>query len=199
MPATLDGAPVPHDAAVSVRAGQVLAHRRDRRARASAPISRVAGGFDAPDILGSRATFALGALRRPCRPARCGPAMCCTSHARPQAAAPARRAGQPRSPATGASASSTARMARRISSTEDDIATLFSAPLRGAFQLARTGRAPDRPGAAMGAARTAARRGCIRRTFTTTPMPSARSTSPATCRSSSAPMARASAASSARR
>ena len=50
-----------------------------------------------------------------------------------------------------------------------------------------------------GRAATAARRGFTPPTSTTMPMPSARSISPATCRSSSAPTARASAASSARR
>ena len=60
-------------------------------------------------------------------------------------------------------------------------------------------RPADRAEAAAGRARTAARRACTRRTSTTTPTRSAPSTSPATCRSSSAPTARAWAASSARR
>ncbi|MEW6255415.1 MAG: urea carboxylase [Pseudomonadota bacterium] len=59
MPATLDGAEVPHDAGFPVKAGQVLAI-----GTISGPGQRtylaVGGGFDAPVVLGSRATFALG-------------------------------------------------------------------------------------------------------------------------------------------
>lgn len=59
MPATLDGVPVPHDAAFPVKAGQVLAV-----GAISGPGQRtylaVRGGFDVPEVLGSRATFALG-------------------------------------------------------------------------------------------------------------------------------------------
>ena len=69
--------------------------------------------------------------------------------------------------------------------------------VEGALQLRSHRRAPDRTEARSGRARTAAKRACIRRTSTTTPTPSARWTSPATCRSCSVPTARASAASSA--
>ncbi|MFG1329745.1 5-oxoprolinase/urea amidolyase family protein [Xanthobacter autotrophicus] len=61
MPATLDGAPAPHDAAFPVKAGQVLAI-----GAISGPGQRsylaVNGAFQAPVVLGSRATFALGAF-----------------------------------------------------------------------------------------------------------------------------------------
>jgi len=59
MPATLDGTPIPFWQPVPVRAGQVLA-----LGRIEGPGQRtylaVRGGFDAPDYLGSKATFALG-------------------------------------------------------------------------------------------------------------------------------------------
>jgi len=59
MPATLDGASAPHDAAFKVEAGQVLAI-----GAISGPGQRaylaVNGAFQAPVVLGSRATFALG-------------------------------------------------------------------------------------------------------------------------------------------
>ncbi|MEP9377139.1 urea carboxylase [Aquabacter sp. CN5-332] len=59
MPATLDGAPAPHDAGFEVKAGQVLSI-----GAISGPGQRtylaVGGGFEAPVVLGSRATFALG-------------------------------------------------------------------------------------------------------------------------------------------
>ena len=100
---------------------------------------------------------------------------------------------------TGRSACSTARTARRISSRDDDIDDVLRRGLGGALQLQPHRRAADRPEARTGRAPMAARRGCIRRTSTTTPTPSARSISPATCRSSSGPTARASAASSVRR
>ena len=61
MPATLDGVPAPHDAAFPVKAGQVLAI-----GAISGPGQRsylaVNGAFQAPVVLGSRATFALGAF-----------------------------------------------------------------------------------------------------------------------------------------
>ncbi|MFM2045260.1 MAG: urea carboxylase [Pseudomonadota bacterium] len=59
MVATLDGQPVPWWQPVTIRAGQVLA-----LGSISGPGQRsylaVRGGFDAPDYLGSKATFALG-------------------------------------------------------------------------------------------------------------------------------------------
>jgi urea carboxylase len=59
MPMRLDGAPVPHDAAVSVRAGQTLAIGAIDGPGQRAYLA-VAGGFAAPVVLGSRATFGLG-------------------------------------------------------------------------------------------------------------------------------------------
>jgi urea carboxylase len=59
MPMKLDGAPVPHNAAVAVGAGQVLSI-----GTIDGPGQRsylaIAGGIAAPEVLGSRATFALG-------------------------------------------------------------------------------------------------------------------------------------------
>jgi urea carboxylase len=59
MPAALDGEPIPHNTAVAVQAGQVLSFEA-----ISGPGQRsylaVAGGFAAPDYLGSSATFTLG-------------------------------------------------------------------------------------------------------------------------------------------
>jgi urea carboxylase len=59
MPMTLDGVPLPHDEAVTAKAGQTLAI-----GAIDGPGQRsylaVAGGFAAPLMLGSRATFGLG-------------------------------------------------------------------------------------------------------------------------------------------
>ncbi|OYW44341.1 MAG: urea carboxylase, partial [Azorhizobium sp. 12-66-6] len=59
MPATLDGVPVPHDAAFAVKAGQMLAVGAISGAGQRAYLA-VRGAFAAPEVLGSRATFALG-------------------------------------------------------------------------------------------------------------------------------------------
>ena len=59
MPATVDGAPVPHDKAFSVATGQVLAVGTIEGPGQRAYLA-VRGGLGAPDVLGSRATFALG-------------------------------------------------------------------------------------------------------------------------------------------
>ena len=59
MPAMLDDVPVPHDAAFSVAAGQVLAVGTIEGPGQRAYLA-VRGGLGAPDVLGSRATFALG-------------------------------------------------------------------------------------------------------------------------------------------
>ncbi|WP_029003564.1 urea carboxylase [Azorhizobium doebereinerae] len=61
MPAVLDGANVPHDAPFAVAAGQVLALGAIQGPGQRAYLA-VRGGFDAPEVLGSRATFALGAF-----------------------------------------------------------------------------------------------------------------------------------------
>lgn len=59
MRMTLDGAPLPHAARVIVPAGGVLAIGKIEGPGQRAYLA-VAGGFDAPVVLGSRATFALG-------------------------------------------------------------------------------------------------------------------------------------------
>ncbi len=61
MPATLDGTAVPHDAPFAVAAGQVLAIGIIQGPGQRAYLA-VRGGFAAPEVLGSRATFALGAF-----------------------------------------------------------------------------------------------------------------------------------------
>ncbi|AUN32779.1 urea carboxylase [Niveispirillum cyanobacteriorum] len=59
MAATLDGAPVSHGTPVAIKAGQTLALGRIQGAGQRTYLA-VAGGFDAPTYLGSKATFALG-------------------------------------------------------------------------------------------------------------------------------------------
>ncbi|MBB3456330.1 urea carboxylase [Rhizobium sp. BK313] len=59
MPMALDGKPVPHDTAILVKVGQTLAIAAIVGAGQRAYLS-VAGGFAAPEVLGSRATFGLG-------------------------------------------------------------------------------------------------------------------------------------------
>jgi urea carboxylase len=59
MPMTLDGDPVPHGTATVVKAGQTLAIGAIEGAGQRAYLA-VAGGFSAPVVLGSRATFGLG-------------------------------------------------------------------------------------------------------------------------------------------
>lgn len=59
MGAAVDGAPVPHDAAFDIPAGSVLAVGRIEGAGQRAYLA-VEGGFEAAEVLGSRATFGLG-------------------------------------------------------------------------------------------------------------------------------------------
>jgi urea carboxylase len=59
MPMTIDGRPVAHDTAVLVKAGETLAIGAISGAGQRAYLA-VAGGFSAPVVLGSRATFGLG-------------------------------------------------------------------------------------------------------------------------------------------
>ncbi len=59
MPLMLDGEPCLSNAAIVVKAGQALAIGQINRAGQRAYLA-VAGGFDAPLVLGSRATFGLG-------------------------------------------------------------------------------------------------------------------------------------------
>jgi len=59
MPMKLDGVEQPHDQAVQVKAGQTLAIGSITGAGQRAYLA-VSGGFDAPLVMGSRATFGLG-------------------------------------------------------------------------------------------------------------------------------------------
>ncbi|MBB4105385.1 urea carboxylase [Allorhizobium borbori] len=59
MPMKLDGEPVAHNAAIAVKAGQTLSLGQIAGAGQRAYLA-VSGGFDAPVVLGSRATFGLG-------------------------------------------------------------------------------------------------------------------------------------------
>ncbi|PZQ51267.1 MAG: urea carboxylase [Rhodovulum sulfidophilum] len=59
MRMTLDGAPLPHATAVTIPAGGTLAIGKIEGPGQRAYLA-VAGGFDAPEVLGSRATFGLG-------------------------------------------------------------------------------------------------------------------------------------------
>lgn len=59
MPMTLDGVPMPHGAAIAVAPGQVLAIGAIEGPGQRSYLA-IAGGIDAPVVLGSRATFALG-------------------------------------------------------------------------------------------------------------------------------------------
>ncbi len=61
MSARLDGVPVGHHAPVAVRAGQTLMIGKIEGGGQRCYLS-VRGGFDAPEILGSRAVFTLGAF-----------------------------------------------------------------------------------------------------------------------------------------
>lgn len=60
LPATLDGAPVPGWTGVPVNAGQTLAF--DYLRQGARAYLAVTGGIDAPLVLGSRSTYALGGL-----------------------------------------------------------------------------------------------------------------------------------------
>lgn len=59
MPMKLDGVELPHDRAVQIKAGQTLAIGSITGAGQRAYLA-VSGGFDAPLVMGSRATFGLG-------------------------------------------------------------------------------------------------------------------------------------------
>ena len=190
--ATLDGEPVPYWQAVAVKAGQMLKLGGVTGPGARAYLA-VRGGIDVPDYLGSRSTFTLGkfgghggrALRAGDvlhigeRPRRRGE----DGGARRRIAAAADRM-------SGRSACSTVRTARRISSRPTTSTTFFATDWEVHYNSNPHRRPPDRPQARLGA--RGRRRGGAASvaTSTTTPMPSARSTSPATCRSSSGPTGR---------
>ena len=160
----------------------------------------VAGGFDVPPYLGSASTFTLGRFGghggRPLvvgdvlRAAPSAPTRSPVPRCPPSCGRRCRRSGNWRSPRV--------RTARRSSSPATTSTRCSTRGYRRALQLGPHRRAARGPAAASGRAPTAARRDCTRRTSTTTPIRLARSTSPATPRSCSAPTVPASAASSAR-
>ncbi len=163
--------------------------RRARRHR-RAGLSRFQGDVPARQVRRPRRPVASGRRRVAYRRAAGARCACCRQ---------ARRARSCRTSRTrGRSACSMARTARRTSSPRASsrsssrptgrCTTIPTAPACGSSGPSPSGRA-----------RTAAKRGCIPPTSTTTPMPSAPWTSPATCRSSSDPTGRRSAASCARR
>ena len=171
---TLDGVSrVALWAAVRVRA------RPDARARArsTAPGARaylpVRGGFDVPEYLGSRATFTLGRFGgHGGRALRAGDVL----HLARQSLRLSRQRLDPQLDAratsdTGRSACCTARTARPTSSPPTRHRDVVRDRVEGALQLEPHRRAADRAEARVGARRTAARRGCTRRTSTTTPTP----------------------------
>lgn len=59
MPMTCDGEPVLHNTPITIRAGQTLTIGQIGGAGQRAYLA-VVGGFDAPVVFGSRATFGLG-------------------------------------------------------------------------------------------------------------------------------------------
>ena len=154
--------------------------------RAAAPTWRSAAGSTCrPTSAAARPSRS--AVRRATAAARCAPATCCRS------ARSTRRDVRRRSRRRRCSPALIPRYAtlgdRRPAGphgapdffTPDDIAS-SSPPNGGALQLQPHRRAPDRARSRPGRGPTAARRGCTRRTSTTTPTRSAPSTSPATCR-----------------
>ena len=156
----------------------------------------IAGGIDVPEYLGSQSTFILGRFGGHAgRVLRAGDVLHLGAVAARDSAS--ERTATARVLATsGTSACSTARTARPISS-PPKTSRCSSPRVEGALQFRPHRRAADRAEARNGRARTAAKRGCIPPTSTTTPTRSAPWISPATCRSFSDPTARASAASSA--
>ncbi len=197
MPMTLDGTPVPHGQAILVKAGQTLAIGAIAGAGQRSYLA-VAGGFAAPIVSRLAHNLRPGQVRRPCdgnASCRACAAACACSAGSIEAAL----MNQSGSRATGTSACSTVPMALPISFSRKTSKRCSATEYEVHFNSARTGVRLIGPAAEMGAAPMAAKRDFIHPTCTTMPMRSAQSTSPATCRSSWAPTARASAASSARR
>jgi urea carboxylase len=175
MKATLAGQTVPFLEPIDVKAGQEV--------RLGAIVGRgcraylaVRGGIDVPSYLGSKATFMLGRFGGH------------GGRTRPRS---------PTTPRSGRSACSTAPTGRRTSSPPRTSRPSTPRPGRSTTTRIAPAFASSGPSRS-GRAATAARRACTRRTSTTTPTPSAPSTTRATCPSSSARTGRASAASSAR-
>ena len=200
MPVTLDDVPVPFWRAVAVAAGQVLALGAVSGAGQRAYLA-VRHGFDAPHYLGSRAAFTLGRFGGHAPGAlKTGDVLRLNREG---------AIGVPHTEPLAASA-------RPVLAREWEIAALYGphgAPdflpmttsRRFSRQLTRFTTIRRAAGCVLsgrsrvGRGPMAARPGFIPPTSTTTPMRSARSTSPATCRSSSDPTGRALAALSVRR
>ena len=201
MGATLDGAPVARWRAVDVARRRDAAPRRGRRRRGCAPTC-----CRARRVRRARAPRQPGHLhaRRLRRPRRAGAAAgdVLRLGAGPRPAGrrrrPSRRRPARARPGVGRSACSRAPTAPPSSSPPTGRRRSLATDVGGALQLRPHRRAAGRADARLGPHRTAARPACTRRTSTTRPTRSAPSTSPATCRSSSVPTARASAGSSAR-
>jgi urea carboxylase len=178
MQATLDGVPVAVNASHAAPAGSVLAMGAVRGPGLRWPVGSRYPPIWAP---GPPSRWAASAATGD---APCAPATCCRCRPPPRRGRcrPCCRARScPRFPITGRSRCSTARTARRISS-RPPIWTPSSPPAGRCTTTPRAPacgwwvRSPSGPGA------TAARRGCIPPTSTTTPTPSVPSISPATCR-----------------
>ena len=185
---------------VAVPAGAVVRGRRARRARACGPRWRVRGGIDVAAVPRQPLDLHARRLRRPRGPGARRPATCC---------AIGDDVGRARRPRCRPGMAPVLRPAWRIGVLVGPHAApeflTAGRPRRaaahrvgGALQLGPHRRAAGRAPARRGPGPTAARPACTRRTSTTPATPSARSTSPATCRSSSGPTGRASAGSSAR-
>ena len=187
-----------------VRAGRRAGRaRRSRSGAASGPGLRtyvlVRGGFDVGARARERRRRSPSAASAATAAASCAPATCCTSARRrsPPATASRWRWHRPSRPGahapSGSSRWSTARTPRPTSSPTRASAAFYATDWQVHHHSSRTGVRLVGPPRRVGTRPTAARPGCTRRTCTTRRTPSARSTSPATCRSCSGPTARASA------
>ena len=142
------------------------------------------GGFDVPLYLGSRSTFTLGQFGGHAgRHLRTGDVL----HLAARPNRPRRRAALP--PALVPAHAHHWDVGVLYGPhgapdffTPDDVTTFFATDWEVHYNSSRTGVRLIGPQARSGRAATAARRACTRRTSTTTPTPSAPSTSPATCR-----------------
>ena len=182
--ATLDGAPVPWWRPIAVPAGGSAAHRPRSQAPGAAPTSawraastcRTTWAAAPPSRWASSAAMA---------GARCGGRRAAPDGRGTRAAADGAAARRGLIPSYGTPGSCGVLYGPHGAPdffTDDDIDDLLRHRLGSALQLQPHRRAPDRPEAGLGARPTAARPGCTPPTSTTTPMPSAPSTSPATCR-----------------
>ena len=200
MPMTVDGAPVAAvDAGRRCRPAPTVARRRRRRARAAGHAGRARRARRARRT-SAAARRSRSAASAATRAGRCAPATCSPVGADADGAARprCRRAGARARPRRGRSACSSARTRAPDFLTPAGLDALLRADWEVHFNSARTGVRLIGPRPRLGPRATAARPGCTRRTSTTPATPSAPSTSPATCRSSSGPTGRASAGSCAR-